>query len=86
MGWGPIAGGVVLLLVIAAAGGAYYYYTAMQPEFIQDDTTLEPAPALNQDASAPAAQDESVDQLDAELNASDESGIDSDVSSFEQAL
>lgn len=85
MGWGPIAGAGVLLLIIAAAVGAYYYYTTMQPQFMQDDTSLEPAPALNQDTSAPA-QSESVDQLETELNTSDEAGVDGDVNSFEQAL
>ena len=79
MGWAPWAGALVLALIIA--GGAYYYFMT---------TGANSAPTAGTEAMNTASSTQngtpSLDQLDAQLNTSDESTAGADVNTLNQSF
>lgn len=76
----PVVLGSLVLALLLLGGAAFYYYT-----FIQSGAggTLEPGPGLNEGAPQ---SDNSVDTLEAELEATEETNLDSEVTNLNQSL
>jgi len=72
---GPLIAAVVIV-VLLAAGGFYFFYTQQQ----QPDTSAQAA------AQNETAQNDSTESIEADLNATQTSGTDQDVSSLNDAL
>lgn len=81
---GPLAAAVIIVLLLAA-GGFYFLYNEQQKQEAMDGAqTLQATQAqTNETAAAP---DTSADSIESDLNATQTSGADADVSSLNDAL
>lgn len=74
---GALVAAVVVVLLLAA-GGFYFFYTEQQK--------LSPSATEETGAPAQQAQADSVDSIEADLNATQTTGADADVTELEGAL
>lgn len=79
---GALSAAVIIVLLVAA-GGFYFFYMQEQQQQTQDAQVQE---AGEQSAATPAADDTSVNSIEADLNATQTSGAEQDVSSLNDAL
>lgn len=79
---GALSAAVIIVLIVAA-GGFYFFYTQQQKQ-AQQDAQVQQAGEQSNASGAPG--DTSVNAIEADLNATQTSGGDSDVSSLETAL
>ncbi|MDB5225684.1 MAG: hypothetical protein JWL87_636 [Candidatus Adlerbacteria bacterium] len=77
---GPLAAAVIIVLLLAA-GGFYFFYEQQQKQAAAEEQ-------LNaaQGAETATASDESVDAMQADLDATGTSGADADVTDLNNAL
>lgn len=80
---GALSAAVIIVLIVAA-GGFYFFYTQQQKQ-AAEDAQVQEAGTQSTTATAPK-EDTSVNAIEAELNATDTSGGDDDVSSLNDAL
>ncbi len=79
---GPLAAAVVIVILLAA-GGFYFFYSEQQKQQAADA-----AQALQaaQEGSSAAAPSDSTSDIESDLNATQTTGADADVSTLNEAL
>ncbi len=77
---GPLAAAVVIVLLLAA-GGFYFFYSQQQKQEADDA-----AQALQAQNDTATASGDSTENIESDLNATQTSGADADVTSLNDAL
>jgi len=79
---GALSAAVIIVLIVAA-GGFYFFYTEQQKQATEDAQVQQ---AGTQSTTATTPEDNSVNGIEADLNATQTSGSDGDVSDLNDAL
>ncbi len=79
---GPLAAAVVIVILLAA-GGFYFFYNEQQR---QQEADAAQALQAAQEAGAPVPPSNTTSDIESDLNATQTSGADADVSSLNEAL
>lgn len=80
---GALAAAVVIVLLLAA-GGFYFFYSQQQKQ--QSNDAAQAQQAMDAQNAAAASQNNSTSDIETDLNATQTSGGDADVSSLNNAL
>lgn len=80
---GPLAAAVVIVLLLAA-GGFYFFYSQQQKQDSSDARQAQQA--MDAQNQAAAAQGDSTASIESDLNATQTSGAETDVSNLNSAL
>lgn len=81
---GALAAAVVIVILLAA-GGFYFFYSEQQRQEAMDASQAQQATDAQSNETA-ATQDTSTESIESDLNATQTSGADADVSSLNDAL